>query len=383
MNTRYPFIAVVAAAWFMAPFTVSAQTLDFDVLIDSDRSATTGCAVTPSGGATLNGFEHRLRATVDPDGSEVVALERASCAGGAFGAPVPVSGVTVPYPLALNTGSGGADAVELAVARGALGGANLSQIRLTFVTDNGSGSDVLATTDGSAGGGPIVFGLPVQIPALSIWGLGALVLVLLTLAWLAHRRMGRVGAVMAVMLVTTATWAMTFAVDGDLTDWAGRAPIAQDSTGDATDGSAAIDLVAAFVVLDGDVLFFRMDVSDTESQAPFASDDAHSTVERSLLDVAAASGLLANDNRGVPDAPLTNFGGGDLGGAVTDHAAGSTVTLGADGSLTVNADGSFQFQAQTGFEGDFSFQYRIGNPLGDSDATVSIQVQTPPEAVAD
>ena len=137
------------------------------------------------------------------------ALERASCAGGSFGAPSAVSGFSTPYPLALNTGIGGADAVELAVARAALGAANLSQIRLAFLTDSATGSDVLATVDGSAGAPAIFFGLPVKIPVLSIWGLGALALVLLTLAWIAHRRIGRAGAVMAVMLVTTAAWAMS------------------------------------------------------------------------------------------------------------------------------------------------------------------------------
>src|SRR6056297_3746085 len=197
----FSFVArfVVASAALLSSLSGLAQTTDFDVLVDTDRSAATGCSVTPSGSAALSGFERRIRASVDPGSFEVIALEQSACAGAGFDTPVPVSGFATPYPLALNTGIGGADAVELAVARAALGAANLSQLRLTFVADNGSGSDVLATTNGGAGGGPIVFGLPVQIPALSVWGLGALVLVLLALAWLAHRRLGRVGAVMAVM----------------------------------------------------------------------------------------------------------------------------------------------------------------------------------------
>ena len=52
-------------------------------------------------------------------------------------------------------------------------------------------------------------------------------------------------------------------------------------------------------------------------------------------------GLLVNDNLGSPPATLTSFGGGSLGGAVTDQAAGSSVTL-AGGALTVNADGSYE-----------------------------------------
>src|SRR5690606_19931771 len=36
----------------------------------------------------------------------------------------------------------------------------------------------------------------------------------------------------------------------------------------------------------------------------------------------AAPGVLANDDLGTPTAALTSFGGGDLGGSVTDHAPG-------------------------------------------------------------
>ena len=338
--------------------TAPAQTVDFDVLVDTDRSAATGCSVTPSGSAALSGFERRIRASVDLGSFEIIALEQSACAGAGFGAPAPVSGFATPYPLALNTGIGGADAVELAVGRAALGAANLNQLRLTFVADSGSGSDVLATTNGGAGGGPIVFGLPVQIPALSVWGLGALVLVLLALAWLAHRRLGRVGAVMAVMLVTTAAWAMTFALDGDLTDWGGRAPNATDPAGDATDGSAAIDLVAGFVVLDGGDLFFRMDVSDTENQAPVAVDDAFSTDEDTSLNI-AAPGVLSNDSDAELDPISTVLNTGPANAQ----------------SFTLNADGSFDYVPNADFNGSDSFTYFANDGQADSAAaTVTITV---------
>src|SRR6056297_923194 len=356
----FSFVArfVVASAALLSSLSGLAQTTDFDVLVDTDSNAASGCSVTPSGSAALSGFERRIRASVDPGSFEVIALEQSACAGAGFGAPAPVSGFATPYPLALNTGIGGADAVELAVARAALGAANLNQLRLTFVADSGSGSDVLATTNGGAGGGPIVFGLPVQIPALSVWGLGALVLVLLALAWLAHRRMGRVGAVMAVMLVTTAAWAMTFALDGDLTDWGGRAPNATDPAGDATDGSAAIDLVAGFVVLDGGDLFFRMDVSDTENQAPVAVDDAFSTDEDTSLNI-AAPGVLSNDSDAELD-PIT---------AVLDAGPANAV------SFNLNADGSFDYVPNADFNGSDSFTYFANDGQSDSAAaTVTITV---------
>ncbi|GMA15240.1 hypothetical protein E5F05_01265 (plasmid) [Deinococcus metallilatus] len=103
------------------------------------------------------------------------------------------------------------------------------------------------------------------------------------------------------------------------------------------------------------------------------------------LTVAASSttGLLANDNRGFPVGAIASFGGGDLGGNVADHAAGSSVTFGTGGSLKVNADGSFSFVPAQGFTGNFTFQYRLGNSVGTSDGTVTLAVGVRPAAVND
>ncbi len=118
--------------------------------------------------------------------------------------------------------------------------------------------------------------------------------------------------------------------------------------------------------------------------APTAVDDpGYSTSVGSTLNVPAATGVLANDSLGTPAATLTSFGGGSLGGTVTAHAAGSTATFGSGGSLTVNADGSFSFTPATGFSGSFTFQYRITNVIGTSDATVTIEVEAAPTAVND
>ncbi|HKL54023.1 MAG TPA: hypothetical protein VJ902_08690, partial [Wenzhouxiangellaceae bacterium] len=103
----HPTITIRAAALLTAVlFSLPglAQTIDFDVLVDTDRNVASGCSVTPSGGATLTGFERRIRASVDLASFEVVSLEQSSCAGAGFGAPAPVSGFATPYPLALNTG---------------------------------------------------------------------------------------------------------------------------------------------------------------------------------------------------------------------------------------------------------------------------------------
>ncbi|WP_255192792.1 MSCRAMM family protein [Natronobeatus ordinarius] len=79
------------------------------------------------------------------------------------------------------------------------------------------------------------------------------------------------------------------------------------------------------------------------------------------------------DDRGFDDSgELTHFGGGDLGGSVTDNAAGETVGL-AGGDLQVNADGSFSLTNPTQ-TGTFAFEYRLGYEGDHDDAAVEIEI---------
>ena len=82
--------------------------------------------------------------------------------------------------------------------------------------------------------------------------------------------------------------------------------------------------------------------------------------------------LLDNDILSSPQATLTSFGGGSLGGTVTTNAAGTSVAL-AGGTLVVNSDGSFSLTTPS-VVGAFTFRYRISNTSGTSDAQVTIKV---------
>ncbi|AKS41561.1 tandem-95 repeat protein [Wenzhouxiangella marina] len=372
MSTSVRFRILFVLFALLSFGAASAQTLDFEVLIDTDNDAATGCAVVPTGGGPLGGFEQRLQASVNPVTLEVVALERAACAGSGFGTAAPVPGFPTPYPLALNAGLGGADAIELAVARSALVSTNAVQVRLAFIGDNGTGSDVLETIDGGPGG-PILFGLPfepVAIPTLTVLGLALMALILLGMATLAQRRLGRTGTLMAVMLVAGSAWAMSFLLDGDVSDWNGLSAIAQDPTGDATDSSSAIDLVAAFASTAGDEVFFRIDVVDVENLAPTAAADAYSTDEDTALNV-AAPGVLANDSDPEAD-PL--------------NAILATGPSNAQ-SFTLNPDGSFDYLPGPDFNGSDSFSYLANDGQSDSNpATVTLTinpVNDPPVASDD
>lgn len=112
--------------------------------------------------------------------------------------------------------------------------------------------------------------------------------------------------------------------------------------------------------------------------SPLANSDGYSTLLNSSLNVGAGvgppDGLLINDNLGSPLATLTSFGGGSLGGVVTDHTPGSSVTL-AGGALTVNDDGSLSLITPSSI-GAFTFSYRISNAQSTSDGTVTIEIQS-------
>jgi outer membrane protein OmpA-like peptidoglycan-associated protein len=114
---------------------------------------------------------------------------------------------------------------------------------------------------------------------------------------------------------------------------------------------------------------------------PVALDDTWSFAPGYNQDIAASAGIFMDngsgaDDLGSPEASLTSFGGGSLGGAVTDHAANTSVPL-AGGNLTVNADGSWSLTGQPFTPGTYTFDYRLTNAATNSDAQVTLVIQSP------
>jgi len=101
------------------------------------------------------------------------------------------------------------------------------------------------------------------------------------------------------------------------------------------------------------------------------------------LNVPAVSGLLSNDFVGVPAGQIASFGGGSFGGSVTSLAAGATTNPPGLGALTVNGDGSLTFVPTATFNGLVTFQYRLTNATGFSDATATLAVGVRPSATND
>lgn len=356
---------VVLAFWLpSAQAQAPLQSYDYQVLIDHDGNEATGYSVTPTGGAVLSAFEHRLRVKVDSTagGPEVTSLERQPCSGAGFDAGVAISQpATPPWPVAVNAGVAGADAIELGVPLAAIAPPEASSLRLVFVADDGAGSDVMATVDGTLAGGVITLGVsgePIGVPVFSMGGLIVLLLGVILVGLLGHRRLGHIGAVSAVLLIAGVAWAMNFMAEGSLEDWSGVAPVGQDATGDAFGGDDGNDLVAGFAAVEGGAAYVRIDDVDVENQAPSAVDDDYSVAEDTPLSV-AAPGVLGND---------TDAESGSL-TAVLD--AGPTRAA----SFSLGADGSFDYTPEPEFNGTDSFTYFANDGLADSSpATVTITV---------
>ncbi|MGE3268981.1 MAG: Ig-like domain-containing protein [Chloroflexota bacterium] len=108
---------------------------------------------------------------------------------------------------------------------------------------------------------------------------------------------------------------------------------------------------------------------------PTAVDDPNYVANgATTLNVPEGTGVLANDTRGVPQGNVTSFGTS----SPTSTSAGSTLDLGNGGSLSVQANGSFSFTAPSTVTGPLTFQYRLTNVAGSSDATVTVTVARGP-----
>jgi VCBS repeat-containing protein len=106
-------------------------------------------------------------------------------------------------------------------------------------------------------------------------------------------------------------------------------------------------------------------VNITVDTPPVAANDSYTTVENTVLNKDAGSGLLANDT-----------GTGTLTAVVVADPA--------HGAVALNADGSFTYTPSAGYRGPDSFTYRPNDGTADGNtATVNIIVDAPPVAVDD
>jgi len=368
------------------------QQLTYSVLIDTDQNTTTGCNVgVPSSApeATIAGIEQRLIATVDQATLQLAAtLEECDSNNDMFVNPQGATGA-----IGLNNGLSAADVIELAVTANLIAPPG-SQVGLYFVAEDATEAiDLLpnAISNGFVVADPnfalnIPFpanpasGPPTAIPSITHGGLA--ILVLLCMGFLYRQLRRREGQhFLGVLLVVLSGVVLAATPDGSIDEWDGIPPLGTAPVAPPLN----INIVAVYAAVFNGEMYFRIDVADLE-ELPSAMDDSYTFLPTADQNV-AAPGLFADngsgaDNLGAPTATLISYGGGSLGGAVTDTAAGISAAL-AGGTLTVNVDGSWSLTGQPFTSGVYTFDYRIENSLGSSDATVTLRIQQPPTAVDD
>jgi hypothetical protein len=457
----------LTALFALAVFSISAyaQTYTYSIYVDSDNNSATGCTASFPGG-NITGADSVLTATVSASATpQVGSVTRSTCSAGSFGSPVTVGSATA---VGVGAGNGGTTSIEFSDTLAALAGSTATSLRLYVVAQSAVGSDVLLTTNGTAGGAAIVLAVGsstpppnlVPTPLIGIPAALLLIALLLALGSRAVRRRLLKRMLLGLVLLSGVAGAAIF-------NWTGINPLATDPAGDSTSGESAIDLRYLYAVFNSGNLYFRLDVTGNlgiPASPPVAVADSYTTALNTALNTPApgvlgndtvngatisantnpthgslvlngnggfvytpasgytgsdsfsytltnsggsstatvslnisagpvaiadnytttvgaaltiaAPGVLGNDQLGAPAATLSSFGGGSLGGVVTDHAAGTSATL-AGASLTVNADGSISLAAPT-TAGTYTFQYRIGNSQGTADGTVTVQVNQAP-----
>lgn len=237
----------------------------FTVFIDRDQNPGTGCSSRVPNGPTVNGAEFRIDVTVNIAAPPTVASANLTACDTAVTPPV-FSNLPTPLGegrIGLNIGIDRSDVIEFSAPLVAMNLKPGDVINATVVGFNGQVSSPLLTVlnfpvpDAAA---PIA-----PIPTLSFYGSLALVLVLLGLSWRYLPRGGWANtAVMLLSVATLAAHAANFIVDGQIPDWTGETPVVTSPPS----SDPTINVRQVFIGQEGGTLFFRLDVTNLESNLP-------------------------------------------------------------------------------------------------------------------
>ncbi len=248
--------------------TVHAQTYTYTFYVGNTNA--NGCTVaTPAG--SVGHVKWRLQATVTAGVAPTFgSVTRADCNNGVFGS---TSNIASTSAIGLNTGSGGADVIEVRVPVGSVGPTPSPREVLAVVASSNTASDGLIATAFTKGGPPPATD-PIMIPTFGTFAIALLGLALLTIGWFVLRRHANV-LLVSLLLVSGTAWAVAIVIDGQVGDWASVTP-STDPVGDVPE--AGVDLVALYVTTQGGDGFVRVDVKDLQNP-PVADDGSAELLE--------------------------------------------------------------------------------------------------------
>ncbi|MEO8032937.1 MAG: Ig-like domain-containing protein, partial [Acidobacteriota bacterium] len=329
MSLSRKALAVCFALLTLVPatFAATSTTSRYQIVLDTDNNAATGCFV-DAGGARFSGAEQIVTTTVVTTGTSasVSGVIRQVCsdpASGTFGSPITVD--TSSWPVAFEASSGNM-LVETHLPLSAIPD-HAVPMRLGFILSAGN----ISTS---------IFQLPNGSPILFPKAVG--------------RR----------HVVTPGNNPRVIHFDGNGNDWQGVSPLVVPGT---SSGSTVVRFTDVFAFQDSDQLYFLFHAL-VNGQAPVANDDTYSSVQGHVLNI-AGPGVLGNDVD-----PL----GGTLTASKTGDPAHGTVALSSDGSFSYSNDGSPA--------GQDAFHYKANNGSADSNVatvTVNLVPNTPPVALPD
>lgn len=228
--------------FLLLPALALADDHRFQLLLDTDNNAATGCTVATVGG-NVNGIEQVLTTTVTTSvpSAAISLVERQVCANGSLGAPVVVS--------AGGWSAGGLGAIE-------------TYVPLSLLPPGGT-MKVTAASTNATNGQDVTASFPVSLSAIAVplspamFALLALLLFGASLWWLRRHT-----ALLVVLLVTFGlsglVWAATVVLDGSIGDWAGISPSVTDAQADAPVNA---DILAVYYQRDSQNLYFRIDAN--------------------------------------------------------------------------------------------------------------------------
>ncbi|MEM9302264.1 MAG: Ig-like domain-containing protein, partial [Pseudomonadota bacterium] len=246
MNEWFPREACsVLAAPILWCCAATSSATELELLLDA-KALDGDCIVEtiPEAQAAEN-VDFRLTVAIDATANTVTGVSLERCEGTTLGDPMLID--EGGYPIAVDAGEAGSDAIEFAVT--------------TEVLDAEDAASLIAIANSSfdllVAGFQVVFADGFE---------GVLV----------SKSAGIV-------------------IDGQVDDWLGIEP-QLDPVGDSTGAAPGSDIVALFSAAAGDDLFFRVDIVDVENDAPTASASDAETTE----DTPVAVTLSANDPDGDP-----------------------------------------------------------------------------------
>jgi len=191
--TRMVSMKTLSLALFLALSLIAAPAAHavvstYQILMDFDPGAGTGCTVLTASGS-VPGVDRIELVTVDTLGAgsaQVSQVQTQSCTAppSTFSAPAAIPGLSPlpPYTVGVGNGEGGLNVIEVAYPLALSSNPSATQVRLAVIgSDGGVISDALTTTS-PGGSDPIVITLfaIAEVPTLGEIGLFALALVLAT-----------------------------------------------------------------------------------------------------------------------------------------------------------------------------------------------------------